>query len=41
VTWAAGWVLLEAHAINDDGVIAGAAKNLLTGKDRAFRLTPP
>ncbi|WP_374563111.1 hypothetical protein [Ideonella sp.] len=40
-TRAAGWVLLEARAINEDGVITGLAKNSITGKERAFRLTPP
>lgn len=40
-TRAAGWVLLEARAINEDGVITGLAGNSITGKDRAFRLTPP
>lgn len=37
---AAGWVLMEARAINDDGVITGGAKNTITGKERVFRLTP-
>lgn len=40
-TRAAGWVLLEAQAINDDGVITGLAKNSITGHERAYRLTPP
>lgn len=40
-TRAAGWVLLEAQAINADGVITGLAKNSITGLQRAYRLTPP
>ncbi|MBT9596010.1 MAG: hypothetical protein IV094_08505 [Vitreoscilla sp.] len=40
-TRAAGWVLLEARSINEDGVIAGVAKNAINGKERGFRLTPP
>lgn len=40
-TRAAGWLLLEARAINEDGVITGLARNSTTGKERAYRLTPP
>ncbi|MFO1338265.1 MAG: hypothetical protein U1F53_08510 [Burkholderiaceae bacterium] len=40
-TRAAGWVLLEARAIDDDGVVTGLARNTVTGKERAYRLSPP
>lgn len=36
----AGWVLLEAHSINDNGLISGIAFNNLTGANRGFLLRP-
>jgi probable HAF family extracellular repeat protein len=36
----AGWVLVEARGINDNGLIVGNAHNLITGADHAFLLTP-
>ena len=40
-TRAAGWVLLDARAINDAGQVTGTAKNTLTSRTRAYLLTPP
>jgi probable HAF family extracellular repeat protein len=39
-TKSAGWVLLEAHGINDNGWIIGNAYNSHTGVTHAFLLTP-
>jgi probable HAF family extracellular repeat protein len=36
----AGWELIVARGINDDGVITGQARNKFTREDRAFRLAP-
>lgn len=35
----AGWVLTEARAINDNGVVAGLAQNIYTGSSHAFELS--
>ncbi|MGM9486779.1 DUF3466 family protein [Ideonella sp. YS5] len=37
----ATWVLRSANGINDAGQITGDAKNTVTGRTHAYRLTPP
>lgn len=39
-TVAAGWVLLEARDINDDGWIVGTARNTVTEVEHGFLLSP-
>ena len=36
----AGWHLYNAEAINNDGVISGSAKNIITGERMSFALDP-
>lgn len=36
----AGWVLTEAHGINDNGWIVGQAANFKTNTGRGFLLSP-
>ena len=39
-TLSAGWVLVEATGINNNGQIVGDAYNAISGKEHAFLLTP-
>ena len=36
----AGWYLFNAETINNDGVISGSAKNVITGEVMSFALDP-